>query len=81
MPNIDISVQTLVKSSNSAGCHLEIKAVYLSVSPPKFVGNVNLLASPDRHLRDLKNRNSIYIYIYIYIYICRTAALTPEATF
>jgi len=25
--------------------------------------------------------NDTYIYIYIYIYICRTAALTPDATF
>jgi hypothetical protein len=54
MPNIDISVQTLTKSYNSAGCHLEIKAVYLSVSRPESVGNANLLASPDRHLRDVK---------------------------
>ena len=58
MSNIDISVQTHMKSSNSAGCHLEIKAVYRSVSPAKFVGNVNLLASHDRHLRDVKARNS-----------------------
>jgi hypothetical protein len=28
---------------NFEGCHLEIKAVYLSVSLSKFVGNVNLL--------------------------------------
>jgi hypothetical protein len=49
MSNIDISVLTHeVKYRNSAGCHLEIKAAYRSVSLAEFVGNVNLLASPSR---------------------------------